>query len=283
MPPSLSELLSSVRSGGWDVGLGVETAEAIRLAPEGALHEAWPFVSGPMIRFTKPLCGPLFRLRCVADWKGVMDQARLGFGTTVVEVASGASDPVPAAAAIAVGPSAHYVSANLNKRLTNGLRRSLQRLPITWQIVEDDAAHLNQHVPPGTADLVAFHHAVNDVVQTIIFSLEGRDTVEPDWGEVLPDMVRLTAQWWADGRLESLVRPEFMKLIAVCTELLRPGGVAAFTHHMYEVDISLGYPMELYSQFIPLARRWMSDGTLPLREVQFEGYDAGWWLFLIKE
>lgn len=283
MPADLSVLLDCVRSGGWDTALGIETAEAIRSASEGDLRAAWPLVSGPMIRFKAPLCGPLFRLRCVADWKGVMDHAGLPPEALVVEVASGASDPVPAAASISVGASCRYVSANLNKRLTNGLRRALQRLPIAWSIVEDDAVRLRHYVSPGSVDLVAFHHAVNDVIQTIIFTAEGRDTADADWGDVLPDMVRLTAQWWSDGRLESEARPEFMKLIAVCTELLKPGGVAAFTHHMYEVDISLGYPMELYSGFVALARRWIQSATLPLREVTMSGYDPDWWLFFVRE
>jgi len=282
MPADLSALLPFVRSGQWDIALGADSAMAIRSASDDDLRASWPLVSGPMIQFTTSLCGPLFRLRCVADWKGVMDHAHLNPDALVVEVASGASDPVPAAASLAVGPSCRYISANLNKHLTNGLRRALQRLPITWDIIEDDAAHLGQYIRPSSADLIAFHHAVNDVLQTIIFGLEGRDTVIPDWGDVLPDMVRLTGKWWTDGRLESTARPEFMKLIAVCTELLRPGGIAAFTHHMYEVDISLGYPMDLYSRFIPLARRWILAEPLPLKEVMIEGYDPDWWLFLVK-
>lgn len=282
MALDLDQLLVGVRAGEWDLALGDDASRQLREAGPEELTAAWPGASGPMVQFTGALSGPLFRLRCVAEWKGVMEAVSLDAGATVVEVASGASDPVPAAAAMHLGSEGEYVSANLNARLTEGLRRATARLPLPCRVVEDDAANLDRYLQPESVDLFAFHHAIKDVVQTIAFGIEGRDTAAVDWFHVLPDMVRMVAEYWSDGRMESRVRPEYLRLVAVCAGLLKPGGVMAFTHHMYQGDIDLGYPMDLYSAYVPIARRWMHGSNLPLEEISLAGYDPDWWLFLRK-
>ena len=280
---NLSDALKVVPSETWPAAFGSDGAKRMESASPAELEEVWAGVSGPSIKFISDLSWPLFRLRCVADWKRAMEQIKLSPGGLVVEVASGASDPVPTAVALLQGSSGRYVSANLNRNLTDGLRKALGRLPIEWRVVEDDAANLPRYLPAESAELVAFHHAVNDAVQTIIFEKEGLDTVDVNWGDVLPEMVRLTAAYWADGRLQTEVRAEFLELLRACCEVLKPGGTMAFTHHMYQSDIDLGYPMDLYSGFIPLTREWVKNSSLPLAEFRLEGYDSDWWLFVRKQ
>ncbi len=131
----------------------------------------------------------------------------------------------------------------------------------------------------GVADLVAFQHGVNDVIQGILCGRAGIDTVRPDWMEVFPQMIRLVQEGVQAGTLEVHVKPIFLQLLRDLLAMLKLGGVMAMHHYPFQFDLDWGYPVELYEQMIPMVRRWLPD-LEGCREIEFEGLDGQWWLFV---
>ncbi len=64
--------------------------------------------------------------------------------------------------------------------------------------------------------------------------------------------------------------------------MLRPGGFLAFNNTVYQYDLNLGYPEDLYHAFVPLARRWIAEAGFALREVTPADYDPQYWMVLQK-
>ncbi|ACX63372.1 hypothetical protein [Paenibacillus sp. Y412MC10] len=54
-------------------------------------------------------------------------------------------------------------------------------MDINIQVVEDDAANIGLYYPESSFDIVAFHYAINDIIQTITADRDGIDTVNNDW------------------------------------------------------------------------------------------------------
>ena len=78
-------------------------------------------------------------------------------------------------------------------------------LDIRVDIVEDNAANLPEHCAAGSVDLICFHHAVNDLLQTAVAHTRGMDTVTVDWWPNEEQMIRwldqsYKAMWDLTGR-----------------------------------------------------------------------------------
>ena len=126
-------------------------------------------------------------------------------------------------------------------------------------------------------DLVLFDHALDDIVLEAVARSEG--TVEGDRrGEHAP-MVRAVRAYWRSGELERVARPALARLVGVCERALSPGALIVFSHRVAAADLP-GQPMDLYTDHLALARRWLTSSGLPLEEVRLDALDPHWWMCL---
>lgn len=218
----------------------------------------------------------------VVSWAKAFELLGLPQGLQAMEVASGDVTVVPRAVDLYSQGTGSYLTANLNKDLTNNFIRNTRNLEIGIRVVEDNALNLDSHCSAESFDVVAFQHAVNDIIQTIVADREGIDTVNNSWWDILSPMIKATEGYYRQGRLAEVARDEFMRLISVCCGLLKKGGCMVFNTTMYQLDLDSGYSRELYSSYVHIAREWIAASGLPLEEVGLEGYDPQWWLVVRK-
>ena len=232
-------------------------------------------LTAPIARFT-PVNEAYFRAR----WGEVLDRLHPEGEITLLEVASGDADMIPQCLA-RLRPDSRYITANMNERLNESLLEKTADLPLRFQLISDDALNIRHHLGDGQADVVAFQHAVNDVLQAILCARAGVDTIHSDWMETLPAMIEMLRRETAAGTLEESVREPFMALMRALWPALRPGGCVAINHYMFQLDLDWGYPPELFEGMLPMVRPWLCE--LPgARETALEGFDPQWWIFLQK-
>ncbi len=218
----------------------------------------------------------LFRAR----WAEVLQASGAKSGLTLLEIASGDTDVIPQMMARDY-PGSRYIAANMNRLLTAGLRAKTAGLPLDVAVIEEDAIGIARHLAADSVDVVAFQHGVNDVLQAILCDKEGVDTIQTDWMETLPRMIEIMQRETRDNTLEQHVKPEFLALLATLRNVMKPGGLMAMNHYMFQLDLDWGYPPAVWEDLIPIVRRWVKD-VPGMREVSFEGFDPQWWLFLKK-
>lgn len=218
----------------------------------------------------------------VGAWCGVAQLLGNGAALKFLEVASGDVAVVPWALELYDDGGCSYATANLNKKLTQNFLAKTAALRTAVRVVEDDGANMSQYYAPGSFDVLALQHGVNDIVQTILCEREGMDTVNGDWWENLPQMTRISDEYHRSGRLEDAARPGFLACMRACADLIRPGGYLAFNSIVYQYDLDLGYPLDLYESYIPMARRWLLEAGMGLTEITPEGWDRQWWMILQK-
>jgi hypothetical protein len=217
-----------------------------------------------------------FRVR----WAEVLDAVHPGNDLTLLEVASGDADMIPQMMA-RTRPNSRYITANMNRILTERLREKTRNLPVEVVVIEEDAVDIDRYLPAESVDIIAFQHAVNDVVQAILCAREGVDTIYADWMDTLPKMITILQRETAQNTLEQHAKPAFLSLLAKLLSVLKKDGVMVMSHYMFQLDLDWGYPPALWEDFIPITREWIKD--LPgCKEVFFEGFDPQWWLFYRK-
>lgn len=215
-----------------------------------------------------------------ARWSEVLSAAGLAASPVVLEIASGDTDVIPQMMGRDY-PNSRYLAANMNRRLTAGLREKTRNLPLEVAIIEDDAAAIGRHLQADSVDVIAFQHGVNDVLQAILCDRDGVDTIQTDWMETLPAMIAILQRETRQGTLDQSVRPGFLSLLETLLAVLKPGGVIAMNHYMFQLDLDWGYPPDVWENLIPMVRGWVKD--LPgAHEIVLDGFDRQWWLFLRK-
>jgi hypothetical protein len=243
--------------------------QAERLRQLKALLEA------PIARFT-PVNEAFFRAR----WAEALQAVQAGPRPTLLEIASGDADMIPQMLA-RTRPHSRYITANMNRILTARLRQKTQDLALEMEVIEDDAAHIERHLPAESVDVIAFQHAVNDVIQAILCAQAGVDTIYADWMETLPRMIAILQRETAQDTLEQHAKGAFLSLLGGLLRVLKPGGVMVMSHYMFQLDLDWGYPPHLWENMLPMARLWFQE--LPgCKEVTFEGFHPQWWIFLQK-
>ena len=135
----------------------------------------------------------------------------------------------------------------------------------------------------NTFDFITFHHAINDIIQTIIAEIEGIDTENCDWWEKEPEMLQAVMKHHREGTLKYSTYNSFIKLIQVCTQVLMPGGYMIFDNCSFAGYDDIGYSTEFHDSYINMAREWINESGLPLKEVKVDGYNGKWWLILRKD
>ena len=217
-----------------------------------------------------------FRLKWLDVFKACTPQK----GITILEVGSGSSTMIPEAMTIN-DANARYITANMNKKLTEGLRQNTAALPITIDIIEDDANNIKNHLAVNTVDAIVFEHSVNDILQAILCENNGIDTTNSDWFDILPEMIKMIGAEYVNQSLEQKVKSTFLSLINNCLAVLKPGGYLVMSHYMFQYDLDLGYHAELWQDMLPLVRPWLRELSVG-KEVTFDGFDPQWWLFYQK-
>lgn len=219
-----------------------------------------------------------FRYKWESAFSLCSKSAKDAYTPLVLEVASGDADMIPQMMA-RVYPGSRYVTANMNKELTKSLMSRTAGLPLDIRVFEGDAADLIGFIEEGTVDIIAFQHAVNDVLQAILCDREGIDTTHTDWMKILPDMIRLLRMEMAMGTFEQSVRAAFTNLLTMLVRLLRPGGRILMSHYQFQLDLDWGYPPDLFLNMIPMIRDWVRD--IPgMHEVRHPDFCPQWWLML---
>lgn len=206
--------------------------------------------------------------------------AQPGNDLTLLEIASGDADMIPQMMARAY-PHSRYITANMNRILTARLREKTRDIPVTVEVIEEDAAGISRHLPAESVDIIAFQHAVNDVLQAILCDQQGVDTIYADWMDTLPKMISILQRETAQNTLEQHVRPAFLSLLGELLKVLKKGGLVVMNHYMFQLDLDWGYPPALWEDLIPIVREWLKT-LLGCKEVCFEGFDPHWWVFLQK-
>ncbi len=231
-----------------------------------------------------PLCGEdftiVYTLYSRSRWVDVLKACTQNKGATVLEVGSGSSTIIPNAVA-AYDVNSKYITANMNKKLTEELKNNISKLPIEFSIIEDDANNIKNYLALNSVDLVVFEHSANDVLQAILCEQNGIDTTHTDWFELLPEMIALINKEYVDQTLEKKLKLSFLSLVNSCLSVLKPKGYIAISHYMFQYDLDLGYNPELWQNMLPIIRPWfnaLSNG----KEVFIDGFDPQWWLFYQK-
>lgn len=217
-----------------------------------------------------------FRLK----WIDVLSACTPQKGMTVLEVGSGSSPIIPNAMT-ALDAGSKYITANMNKDLTEGLKHNTSALPITIDIIEDDAINIKKYLDLNTIDTVVFEHSVNDILQGILCEKNGIDTINNDWFEILPEMIKIINREYINQTLEREVKDIFLKLVNNCLSVLKPNGYLIMSHYMFQYDLDLGYNADLWENMLPVIRPWMRELTSG-KEVFLDGFDPQWWLFYQK-
>jgi len=254
----------------------LETNDVIQLTD--ALND----VMGVPINFEREMGWQLFDAYYNTAWLGVFEKLGLPPILNVLEVASGDTIHVPIALQMYTHGQGRYVTANLNKGLTESFWKRVANLTIYIRLIEDNASNIEQYEPAESFDLIALQHAVNDIIQTIVAEELGIDTVHNDWMAILPDMAHGVTWAYQNGTLERIAYAKFIALLQGCYQLLRPGGYMVFNHCVFQVDLDCGYELDLYANYIFLAREWIARSDLDIEVIERHDFDPRWWLIVRK-
>jgi hypothetical protein len=149
-----------------------------------------------------------------AQYYEVLDALKPPRALNIYEPCVGASNPVIVAAAAYSNDSANYLTINLNRKLCGQLRQKIAHLKMPIRIIEDNAQTALAHLKPQSFDVVCFHHAVNDILQTAVSEPRGMDTTAIDWFPNERQMIEWLAEDAKAGRLDQRGKPELMKIVS---------------------------------------------------------------------
>lgn len=219
-----------------------------------------------------------FRNKWADALKNVCPQEEI----SVFEIGAGGCDIVPKAVSKKYRhPKTRYITANLNKELTQIFKWKTENNPIEIAVIEDDAANIKSYVGENAFDSIVFEHSVNDVLETTIAEKYGIDTVNRGWMEILPAITEAVNKEWNDGTFEQNTKDEFLKLIHGCLDVLKPDGWLIFAHYQFQYNLDIGLSPDLNEKIIPIVRKWLSDADIG-KEYFFEEFDPNWWMFIKK-
>ncbi|WP_072985273.1 hypothetical protein [Clostridium cavendishii] len=198
----------------------------------------------------------------------------------LLEIASGDADMIPQMMA-RNNINSHYITANMNKELNSSLTNKTKDLPIRITLIDDDAANIKKYLGEEQVDIIAFQHSVNDIVQAILCEDEGIDTVYSNWIEILPKMIEIMKREDKNNSLEESVKLPFLNLIKSLLGVLKKDGFIIINHYMFQFDLELGYPEDIWENFVLITRKWLSE-LEECEEFAIDGFNEQWWIFLKK-
>ncbi len=223
----------------------------------------------------------LSNLVYAAQYYEVFEAFSLPEQLRVYEPCVGASDPIIIAAEAYSNGQADYTTVNLNRTLREGLQGKIGHLETSVHIIDDNAQRVLTHLGPNSVDVVCFHHAINDAIQTAVSEPRGMDTATVDWWPNERQMIEWMAEDFESGLIEKRGKPELMEIIGNAAKLTRPGGYLIFDHWsgLSYRDVEW-FPWELFCDLVPIARQWIEESSLPVTEIKLPDADPQWWMFL---
>lgn len=252
-----------------------EFAEFCLLSEHDVANQLKELLEKPISNFTI-VNDVYFRAR----WAEVLKMLYVDNNLTLMEVATGDADMIPQVMA-GTHPNSHYITVNMNKKLNKSLLSKTKKLPLQMEIIEDDAAHIENHLGQEAVTIIAFQHAINDVVQAILCDREGIDTIYSDWMETLPKMIEILQKETIQNTLEKHAKKPFLELINILIKVLKKDGFIVMNHYMFQLDLDWGYPPDLFEKIVPMTREWIKE-IKECKEIYFDGFDSNWWIFLQK-
>ncbi|UNK16514.1 hypothetical protein MNQ98_18645 [Paenibacillus sp. N3/727] len=263
-------------------GFSAETKELIASLSDDELHRRLDGMITPPITLAERSDPEMLQLYYTSSYVHLMEFLNVPKDAKLFEIAAGDTIFIPKALDTHGEEGAKYVTANLNQDLTEGFRDKTAELSIEIQVIEDNGARILNYCGQGSMDVIVFHHALNDIVQTMIAQHEGIDTINSDWWSVEPQMLQAVMDYHNRGELKQAVYSEFISIIETCHQLLKEEGIIIFDNCTYAGYEKIGYSSEFHSNYIQLAREWINEADLGLQEVQVPGFDAKWWMVLQK-
>lgn len=224
----------------------------------------------------------LCRIYHILCWEKVFESILVGGDSTVVEIAAGAGTHIVTAFDTVSCGKGRYVAFNLNKKLTSDFKSQTVDLDLDVRIIEDNAKNLLRYLEKETVGIAAGNHAINDILETIIASKEGIDTIEGDYFEIAPMLIRKYEKAYLNGTLKNLAFEDFIEIIRAIYFALKPGGYLVLNYYVYPLEIDWGGSLPVRSAFVSLARQWISEAGLGFKTVSLEGFDPKWWGFFRK-
>ncbi len=234
------------------------------------------FTRAPMIRKDSSDM-QLSRVYHILSWEKAFRNLVVRKDSTLVEIAPGAGTHIATAFDMVTGEKGKYVAFNLNKKLTSDFQSQTKELNLHTCVIEDNARNLPEYVDKESVDIVTGNHAINDILETIIADNKGIDTIEGDYFEVAPRLIREYEKAYLNGTLKSLVFEDFIKIIRAIYFVLKPGGHLVLNYYVYPVEIDWGGSLPVRSAFVGLARQWISEADLGFETFPLEGFDPKWW------
>lgn len=282
---NLRTLAEQIQAGKFRSGLETHLSADMRSRLQGMNVNGIESWLGQVIRNPIDLSGEgsreLLELYYTAAWHNLFEKLHIPAEASLFEIGAGDTVYMPRALNAFSG-SAAYVTANLNKQLTQNFLRKTADLSIQVRVIEEDGARILDYCEPGTFEVVSFHHAINDIVQTIIAGIEGIDTVTNNWWAIEPQMLQAVMRHHEAGTLRKAAFEPFVQIVDTCRRLLKQGGYMIFDNCTYAGYEQLGYSSEFHSNYINLARAWITEAGIGLEEVELPSFDRNWWMILRK-
>jgi len=255
--------------------------ETARLSTDDIESLLQGFTRAPMIRKGSSDM-QLSRVYHILCWIKALKKLSISKDAALIEIAPGAGTSIATAFDMISGGKGKYVAFNLNKKLTSDFKTQTEDLDLDIRIIEDNAKNAPVYIPKETIDMVAGNHAINDILETIIATKEGLDTVKEDYFEIAPRLIRKYEKAYLDGTLRNLVFDDFIDIIRAIRFALKPRGYLTLNYYVYPVEIDWGGSIPVRSAFINLARQWISEADMGFETVSLDGFDPKWWGFFRK-
>ncbi|MBY0163798.1 hypothetical protein H0178_49745 [Cytobacillus firmus] len=217
-----------------------------------------------------------------ASWQNLFTELNMPRALSLLEVGAGDVIYIPKAVDAYSHEAGSYVTANLNRDLTHHFQEKTKGMDVSIRVVEDDAANIGLYYPESSFDVVAYHHAINDIIQTIIADREGMDTVNQDWWTIEPLMLQAVMDYHRKGTLKDAAYQAFIQIMDTSCKQLKSGGYMIFDNITYAGYDEMGYSSEFHNDYIQLARNWISEASLGLEEIEIDSYDKQWWMIWRK-
>ena len=234
------------------------------------------------IKYINNFDRPLYQIYFTAAWSNLFKFLHKDKQIELMEVASGDANYILNALDNYSSEFGSYITFNINKSLTNNLKTKNAQKSVQIKVIEDNGMNALKYFDENSFDFIGFHHAINDIIQTIIAEIEGIDTENCDWWGKEPDMLHAVMKHYKQGTLKTNAYDSFIKLIDVCTQVLMPGGYMIFDNCSFVGYDDIGYSTEFHNSYINMAREWINESGLPLKEITVDGYNSKWWLILRK-
>lgn len=216
-----------------------------------------------------------------SKWANLFNALYCNKKICVLEVASGDADMIPQTLSIS-NPGSYYIAANMNKFLNESLIRKTKGLKINLELIDDDASNIRNYIENDKVDIIAFQHGVNDVLQAMLCTNNNLDTVSCQWLDLLPQMIELIKREVKNNTFEETLKDNFINFINEIAYTLKDDGIIAISHYMFDLDLKLGYPINIFENLINIIREWLKEDS-KFEEISFKNYNDNWWIFLKKK